>query len=730
MKMASSMTSHATIGNSTFAEPRSAETTMSSIEGPSDFTENLFDYMKGNKKPTARKQARIKSKFKSKRKLHLKPEESGIIIESPSEFSDDTNDYMACGKAMSSPAKSDKSDLDGPSDFTANIVDYVRGSKAYSPPAKTSAKRVLGTKAVERAPTVREESVCKVDSPPASTSLQQHFSTNAAERNSTAQERVVLSVSESASLTEKTGSQKRLSINADKNASAKQENVVEDGNSTLRPAAKKQSEVAASKTTASPTIQLEKGAAGGTKPSPKPDTASSGQVNDNEPSPLPRVNKNLVINGPSDFTASLAAFINGTKAASAPLQTTSRPKLTERPMSSPAKGENFDINGASDFTANLAGHINGTKKQPVPADNSHASKTSTRKSVASGQNLPVGKQATKAKPSLKHGDSELGGPSDFTENLVDYIKGTKAYSPHSKTSSSATIAAAVNPIDSTNKEGSKAVEEDLRVQIAQLQARLLQKNDTITGLQSSLAAAEKKWADLESEAEEKNATIDKLQISLKQSNQQCQGLEVELHQMKMEVDDLQENLNVSAGSDLDHRKDGADGHPKDVIINTVQHKDRVINRLHHNHETLSGHVADLRAEIADKDLLLIENVEEIRKPQSEKDCELLKDTLSKYADELNSQHEISDHLAAENKKLGGIVASLQRRQTEVEEKQEQREAEWQARAELLMEEIDRRGAACMQLWGQLEHPGQRDAKGRQKYTYKYTEKSSRVASVF
>jgi hypothetical protein len=49
------MTSHATIENSTFVEPRSADTIMSSIDGPSDFTENMFNYMKGQKKTTIKK---------------------------------------------------------------------------------------------------------------------------------------------------------------------------------------------------------------------------------------------------------------------------------------------------------------------------------------------------------------------------------------------------------------------------------------------------------------------------------------------------------------------------------------------------------------------------------------------------------------------------------------------------------------------------------------------------
>lgn len=66
----------------------------------------------------------------------------------------------------------------------------------------------------------------------------------------------------------------------------------------------------------------------------------------------------------------------------------------------------------------------------------------------------------------------------------------------------------------------------------------------------------------------------------------------------------------------------------------------------------------------------------------------------------------------------------------MEEKAEKREEEWHARAQLLLKEVDRRGAACLQLWGQLEHPWERDGDGRQKYTYKYTKKSTIGASIF
>ncbi len=665
---------------------------MSSIDGPSDFTENMFDYMKGNKQPTAKKSSRVKSKVKPERKLHLKPDESGIIIESPSEFSDDTTNYTIGDKAMSSPAKSEKSELDGPSDFTANIVEYMRGNKAYSPSAGTSP--------------------------------QQSVSTN-------------------------------------KGNSPKLENPIHTGKKIYGPPPFSSSErLAGNKVYKPPAVELDNSPVRGSEPTSQARVASSSPVIETVQKPSPKMNKNLVINGPSNFTATLAAFINGTTANAASVQTASKPTLTVRPMSSPAKGQNFDVDGRSDFTVPRADYLNGDKKQSgtartsslsrkdnkAPANNMNGTQKQTgmaatssiskkdiesdiENSRAAVKTPSVNMRSTKAKSFLNHDDSEIEGPSDFTENLVEYMKGTKTYSPQSKMSSSATIAAASKSIEAMDKAPNDAQDDDLRKQIDELQAQLLQKDDTINDLRASLTVAEKKSADLESEVEQKNTTIDKLQISLKQSNQQCEGLEFELHQMTIEVDDLQENLNVSTNSGPDSKGRLADGHPKDVIVNTVQHKDRIINRLHDNNERQLGHIADLRAEIGDKDLLLIENVEEIRKPQSEIDCELLKDALSKYANDLNAQHEISDSLVAEKRKLEAIIASLQKSQAEQEEKQEKREEEWHARVERLMQEIDRRGAACMQLWGELENPGERDGKGRQKYTYKYTKRSTKGASI-
>ncbi len=516
----------------------------------------------------------------------------------------------------------------------------------------------------------------------------------------------------------------------------------------------------------------------------QPNEISAGHAIRSDPQSLPKMNKNLIINGPSNFTTSLAAFINGSTARSASVHTTSTPKHTMRPMSSPAKVQNFDINVQNDFTATLADKLNGTKKQPSAVNAAPVIKNDIKGPNSATQTPPVNikaanprspmnhddsdtdgpsdftenlveymkgtksfsphikmsSSATKTPPvnmktsnlraSASHEDCNIEGPSDFTENLVEYMKGTKSFSPHIKTSSSATIAAISNASEKPEKTSSTTNEGDLRAQIAQLQAQLLQKDDTIHALQTSLTHAEMKSNDQQLELNQKDTTIDTLQTTLKQSNQQCQGLELELHQMKLEVDDLQRNLNVSPGSDPAHSKLGADGLPKDVIINTVQHKDRVINRLHDNNETLSGQIADLRVEIGDKDSMLIDHVEVVRKPQSEMDCALLKDALSQYADDLNAQYNVSDTLTAENRELEGTVSALQKRQGEMErrmkereEREEKREEEWRARAELLLQEIDRRGAACMQLWGQLEHPGERDGRGAQKYPFD----SARVA---
>ena len=794
---------------------------MSSIDGPSDFTENVFEYMKSNKQTTAKKPSRVKSKVKPKPKRHFKQEESGIVIESPSEFSDDFTDYTINKQAVSSPAKSENTDLDGPSDFTANIVDYMKGNKPCSPTARDS-PGLAGARAAMFSSQIHEKPINnKTVSSPARS--------------------------------------ENIDLDGPSDFTANIVGYMKGDKADSPPPKNSPSIVDAGIVKASPPMR-EDTFSNGSKPTSQPNLPPSSHLADTVPNSAPKMNKNLVINGPSNFTASLAAFINGTSARCASVHTTSSPKVTVRPMSSPARGENFEVDGRADFAPNLADYIDEKKKQsatvptsPVSKNNTNVTKQAThiekiptlnmpsarvrssskhdnsgvKDSSTSARNLTnspkkksrqpvtaarlsinkkddvnttkkatptvkttpvsmpppramssskhdldiegptdftenlvgyldstkkqspltrksdsknksqkhntttkaaaVDKPASTPSPSARNDDLEIEGPSDFTENLVDYMKGTKTYSLPTKMSSSATIAAPTNSAVTMTNASSNGQDDELRTQIAQLQAQLLQKDKTITGLQDSLTIAENKSADLQYELEQKNTTIDKLQTSVKQSNQQCQGLEFELHQMKMEVDDLQENLNVSTNSGPEHRKQDADGRPKDVIINTVQHKDQVINRLHHNNENQLGHIADLRSEIADKDLLLIETVEVVQKPQSEIDCELLKDALSEYADALNTQHDISDNLAAEKKRLEGTIASLQKRQAEMEEKQGKREEEWHARVELLLQEVERRGAACMELWGQLEHPGERDEKGRQKYTYKYTKKGTKCA---
>ena len=58
----------------------------------------------------------------------------------------------------------------------------------------------------------------------------------------------------------------------------------------------------------------------------------------------------------------------------------------------------------------------------------------------------------------------------------------------------------------------------------------------------------------------------------------------------------------------------------------------------------------------------------------------------------------------------------------VEREKERRESVWKTRVEGLLKEVERRGNACLMLWGKLEHPGEVDGKGGQKYTYRSGER--------
>lgn len=396
------------------------------------------------------------------------------------------------------------------------------------------------------------------------------------------------------------------------------------------------------------------------------------------------------IAGPSDFTENLLDYINGDRQPSIQISSPSKSNIT---ISS--------ISGPSDFTENLLDYINrneppGARKSPsfIPVAKKSSKgnvkgvgrspPTYTPSKIIDARELfhcsPRSRTVSPTRTAKTHSTSpSIPLPATSTIKYQRPSVQDGSSTPRTKRTPPPASMFAKNTLEMTSVPHSNTQEENLRAQIAQLQAQLVQKDETIH--------------ELELELEFKNTTIDKLQTSLKQAKQQCQGLDSDLHQMKLEVDDLQENLNVSHNSDnSSHQTQPADRLPKDVLITTVQHRDKAINRLH-------------------------------------RDNDALKDALSHYADALNVQHRASDALAAENEKLEAAVVKLQKRQTEMEDERGKREEEWQRRADLLLKEIDRRGAACLQLWGEMEHPGERDAKGRQKYTYKYTKKGTRGASM-
>jgi predicted nucleic acid-binding Zn-ribbon protein len=651
---------------------------MSSIDGPSDFTANMFDYMKGNKQRGTGKTGRPKTRIKAKTRPQLKADVSGIIIESPSEFSDDLTNPTISSKDSSSPAKSEQSDVDGPSDFTANIVEYINGTKKQSQ---------TGTVAATKTHTL---------------------SINAAASKTPIQ-------------TTKAAASKKQSPTLNTTISKKAATTKASPEKNEHPIIEAQADFKAN---------LAEYINGGRKQSPPPSTLAKNFIKKTPTARTSPAKREDSINSPSDGTEDM----NGSKKQSLNSKTsTARPKEPTTTTASPAKSDD-SIDGPSDFTANIVEYMKGTKKQS-PNTNTTPKKTS------SARTSPVNMKGNKYKPPSVQDESQIDGPSDFTANIVDYMKGTKPYSPpRNKTSSSATAVAHVDANMSLPKTVNNTREQELQAQIAQLQAQLLQRDTTISGLQNALTAVEEKNTALQSELEQKNTAIDTLQTTLKQSNQQCEGLELELHQMEVEVNDLQENLNVSPPIPNPSNQHQTDIPTKDVIVNTVQHKDAVINRLHNTNADLKEHIEDLRTEISEKDLLLIETVEEVRKPQSEIDCEFLKDAITQYVAELDAQYDAAERAADEKKGLEGTISALNEKQERMEQEMkqmqqklreaaataEEKETEWRGKVEGLAKEVKRRGDACLELWGMLEHPGERDGEGRQKYTYKYVKKGSRA----
>ncbi len=329
--------------------------------------------------------------------------------------------------------------------------------------------------------------------------------------------------------------------------------------------------------------------------------------------------------------------------------------------------DDSDIEGPSEFTENLVEYVKGTKSFiPYTKTSSSATKTAH-----------ANMETTTPRAIASHDDSDIEGPSDFTENLVEYVKGTKSFIPHAKTSSCATVAADSDASEKPAKTSTTTNDSDLHAQIVRLQAQLLQKDDTINTLQTSLTDAERNSNDLQLELNQKNITIDTLQTTLKQSNHESNGLLLELNQKDITIDNLQTTLKQS-----NRESDGLllELNQKVITIDTLQ---TTLTQSKHKSN-------DLQLELNQKNTT-IDTLQTTLKQSNHESNDLQielnqKDTM---IDTLQTTLEQSNH------QCQGLEFELHER----EEKEEKREEEWHARVDLLMREVERRGAACLQLWG-------------------------------
>lgn len=120
-------------------------------------------------------------------------------------------------------------------------------------------------------------------------------------------------------------------------------------------------------------------------------------------------------------------------------------------------------------------------------------------------------------------------------------------------------------------------------------------------------------------------------------------------------------------------------------------------------ETLRARLAALESVVAEKDHQL-----------ALKDATIT--TLRSHAEATQAAHQQS------LEKLRVQVDEEAERCRVIQREKEDRELVWRGRVEGLLKEVERRGKACLMLWGRLEHPAEADGKGGQKYTYRYAEK--------
>ena len=154
-------------------------------------------------------------------------------------------------------------------------------------------------------------------------------------------------------------------------------------------------------------------------------------------------------------------------------------------------------------------------------------------------------------------------------------------------------------------------------------------------------------------------------------------------------------------------------------------------------EALRCEVAQLQQQISRRDEILATSRRTVRHLEMQvslKDDALAasKRTIDDLEEQLQSNEEaisISQrlvmHLQEQLEKTDEALATshltaahLRSKMFQAQQEHEKREEEWHHRADLMLDEVDRRGEACLYLWGKMEKPGVKDQRGRQGYRYR------------
>ena len=370
-------------------------------------------------------------------------------------------------------------------------------------------------------------------------------------------------------------------------------------------------------------------------------------------------NSSSIIGGPADFTANISEYLRSARPTRpSPPSSLHSPNITASSLGGPA-----------DLTQNLQTHIEssrrnrGRKLQPTVSDEDDEPRDESVSPIATTVN-PSPEPTTSLPGWLL--DEELPAPQ---------AESTPALRPTSRSLATANKQKFRDgsPPTSTPQQNppQPAVPSEtdlLRQEIEQLKLALMQRDNTIAGLQTALVSKDAECVELRrastTQINSLTKVVNKASAAAKAKDTQCQDMSAATKRELAEKDSAIEKLNISL------QEKAAAAVKTDSAVSTL--------------------VARSAA---------------------------LKDAMIAAEDEAAGLAQHNERLARKVEALTLSTDVALEKAKRAEREMGEREEMWAQRADVLLAEIERRGRALMIAVGERELPGVKDQRGRQAYRY-------------